>query len=80
MKRLWLIFFVIPIFAQETEKYDSFIQKMEVKAPIPHPNEAPDKWLLAHIDVETTGLLPGHHEMIDVGIVMTLFSSANELN
>jgi len=53
---------------------------MEVKAPIPHPNEAPDQWLLAHIDVETTGLLPGHHEMIDVGIVMTLFSSANELN
>ena len=72
MKRLWLIFFVIPIFAQETEKDDSFIQKMEVKAP--------DQWLLAHIDVETTGLLPGHHEMIDVGIVMTLFSSANELN
>jgi len=24
MKRLWLIFFVIPIFAQETEKDDSF--------------------------------------------------------
>ena len=51
MKRLWLIFFVIPIFAQETEKDDSFIQKMEVKAPIPHPNEAPDQWLLAHIAV-----------------------------
>jgi len=49
-----------------------FIQKMEVKAP--------DQWLLAYIDVETTGLLPGHHEMIDMGIVMTLFSSANELN
>jgi|ETNmetMinimDraft_8_1059916.scaffolds.fasta_scaffold36533_1 uncharacterized protein YprB with RNaseH-like and TPR domain len=72
MKRLWLTFFVIPIFAQETEKDDSFIQKMEVKAP--------DQWLLAYIDVETTGLLPGHHEMIDMGIVMTLFSSANELN
>ena len=80
MKRLWLILFVIPLFAQETEKEDSFIQKMEDKAPIPHPNEAPDQWLLAHIDVETTGLLPGHHEMIDVGIVMTLFSSENELN
>ena len=80
MKRLWVILFVLPLFAQETEKEDSFIQKMEDKAPIPHPNEAPDQWLLAHIDVETTGLLPGHHEMIDVGIVMTLFSSANELN
>jgi len=31
-----------------------FIQKMEVKAP--------DQWLLAYIDVETTGLLPGHHD------------------
>jgi uncharacterized protein YprB with RNaseH-like and TPR domain len=72
MKRLWVILFVIPLFAQETEKDDSFIQKMEVKAP--------DQWLLAYIDVETTGLLPGHHEMIDMGIVMTLFSSANELN
>ena len=71
MKRLWVILFVIPLFAQENEKEDSFIQKMEDKAQIPHPNEAPDQWLLAHIDVETTGLLPGHHEMIDVGIVMT---------
>ena len=35
---------------------------------------------IENIDVETTGLLPGHHEMIDVGIVMILFSSANELN
>ena len=71
MKHLWVILFVIPLFAQENEKEDSFIQKMEDKAQIPHPNEAPDQWLLAHIDVETTGLLPGHHEMIDVGIVMT---------
>ena len=35
------------------------------------PNEAPDDWLLAFVDVETTGLIPGHHEMIDIGIVMT---------
>ncbi len=35
------------------------------------PSEAPDQWLLAHIDVETTGLIPGYHEMIDIGIVMT---------
>ena len=71
MKSLWVILFLLPLVAQETEKKDSFIQNIELKAPIPHPNEAPDKWLLAHIDVETTGLLPGHHEMIDVGIVMT---------
>jgi len=71
MKRLWVILFVITLSAQGIEAENSFIQKMEDKAPIPHPNEAPDQWLLAHIDVETTGLLPGHHEMIDVGIVMT---------
>ena len=35
------------------------------------PAEAPENWLLAHIDVETTGLVPGYHEMIDIGIIMT---------
>jgi len=35
------------------------------------PDEAPGDWLLAFIDVETTGLTPGYHEMIDIGIVMT---------
>lgn len=35
------------------------------------PDEAPDDWLLAFVDVETTGLVPGYHEMIDIGIVMT---------
>ena len=35
------------------------------------PNEAPEDWLLAFVDIETTGLIPGHHEMIDIGIVMT---------
>ncbi len=35
------------------------------------PADNPDEWLLAVIDVETTGLVPGYHEMIDVGIVMT---------
>ena len=35
------------------------------------PSEDPDAWLLAFVDVETTGLLPGYHEMIDIGIVMT---------
>lgn len=27
-------------------------------------------WRIAFIDVETTGLIPGYHEMVDVGIVM----------
>lgn len=35
------------------------------------PHEAPNDWLLAFVDIETTGLIPGHHEMIDIGIVMT---------
>ena len=30
-----------------------------------------DNRLLAHIDVETTGLIPGYHEMIDIGLVIT---------
>ena len=46
-------------------------EKMETKGTILHPSEVPDQWLLAHIDVETTGLLPGYNEMIDIGIVMT---------
>lgn len=35
------------------------------------PASDPDLWLLAMIDVETTGLVPGWHEMIDLGVVMT---------
>jgi len=35
------------------------------------PSAEPDKWLLAHLDVETTGLVPGYHEMIDAGFVIT---------
>lgn len=31
----------------------------------------PEDWLLAIVDVETTGLVPGYHEMIDLGLVMT---------
>lgn len=35
------------------------------------PAVDPEGWLLAFVDVETTGLVPGWHEMIDLGIVMT---------
>lgn len=47
------------------------LTKMESSGPIPSPSESPEQWLLAHIDVETTGLLPGFHEMIDIGLVYT---------
>ncbi|MFP4519448.1 MAG: exonuclease domain-containing protein [Oceanicaulis sp.] len=35
------------------------------------PETDPDSFVLAIIDVETTGLQPGHHEMIDIGAVYT---------
>ncbi len=35
------------------------------------PHQVPEAWLMAHIDVETTGLIPGYHEMIDIGVVYT---------
>jgi DNA polymerase III epsilon subunit-like protein len=39
--------------------------------PPPDPARQPEAWLIAHVDVETTGLVPGWHEMIDIGIVLT---------
>ena len=35
------------------------------------PSEEPDAWLMAHLDIETTGLVPGYHEPIDLGWVIT---------
>jgi DNA polymerase III alpha subunit (gram-positive type) len=35
------------------------------------PAAAPGDWLLAFVDVETTGLVAGYHEMIDIGVVVT---------
>jgi DNA polymerase III epsilon subunit-like protein len=54
--------FVSPAYVQAAEQN---------RAQPPSPAVAPDQWLLAFIDVETTGLVPGWHEMIDIGIVMT---------
>lgn len=34
------------------------------------PAADPDRWLLAFLDIETTGLVPGWHEMIDLGLVV----------
>lgn len=39
-------------------------------APAPSPVDDPENWLLAFVDVETTGVVPGHHEMIDIGVVL----------
>jgi DNA polymerase III alpha subunit (gram-positive type) len=38
---------------------------------MPSPEEAPDEWVMAHIDVETTGLVAGYNEIVDVGVVYT---------
>jgi DNA polymerase III alpha subunit (gram-positive type) len=37
----------------------------------PWPDRAPERWGLAIIDVETTGLRAGYHEMIDLGAIYT---------
>lgn len=43
------------------------------RAPVERSTPAADssRWLLAVVDVETTGLVPGYHEMIDLGVVVT---------
>lgn len=38
-------------------------------AQAPWPADAPEAWGLAVIDVETTGLDPAYHEMIDIGVI-----------
>ena len=69
---LYIFLLFSPLLLATCNNMDKFeFEKMESKGPILHPSEAPNQWLLAHIDVETTGLLPGYHEMIDIGIVMT---------
>jgi DNA polymerase III alpha subunit (gram-positive type) len=48
-----------------------YVQSAEARrSEPPSPAVAPAGWLLAFIDVETTGLVPGWHEMIDIGIAM----------
>jgi DNA polymerase III alpha subunit (gram-positive type) len=42
-----------------------------VQAQSGSPAATPDEWVLAFLDVETTGLIPGYHEMVDLGLVMT---------
>lgn len=42
---------------------------LSIVTAAPPVNQA--DWLLAIVDVETTGLVAGYHEMIDLGVVMT---------
>lgn len=43
---------------------------MHANADLPAPADHPQEWLLAFVDVETTGLTPGYHEMIDIGVII----------
>ena len=42
-----------------------------VSAKAPWPQQNPEGWGLAIIDVETTGLDPNYHELIDIGAIYT---------
>ncbi len=56
----------------DTQDAPPFLPQLEGRpSPSASPAEAPDRWLLAFVDVETTGLLPGYHEMIDIGMIVT---------
>lgn len=37
----------------------------------PSPQQSPSDWMLAFLDVETTGLTPGYHEIVNLGIVLS---------
>ncbi len=41
------------------------------------PYGEPEDWLIAFTDVETTGLKPGYHEMVDAGIVLATLEGDN---
>lgn len=50
----------------------AYVATVEAAVPTTSvPANEPDQWLLAHLDVETTGLVAGYHEMIDAGFVIT---------
>ncbi len=49
-----------------------FLSQLEGRpSPESSPADKPEDWLLSFVDVETTGLLPGYHEMIDIGMIVT---------
>jgi DNA polymerase III epsilon subunit-like protein len=41
------------------------------QAPGQRPDLAPDRYVLAHVDIETTGLDPAFHEMVSIGMIYT---------
>ena len=66
-----VLFLILPASVSRAE-IPAFVQALEnTAAALRNPAQAPNEWILAHVDVETTGLVPGYHEMIDIGVVMT---------
>jgi DNA polymerase III alpha subunit (gram-positive type) len=58
--------------ARAGNEVPAYVQAVDAAVPtMSVPSDEPDQWLLAHLDVETTGLVPGYHEMIDAGFVIT---------
>lgn len=48
------------------------LRALDSAVVIPYtPADSPQAWLLAHLDIETTGLIPGYHEAVDLGLVIT---------
>ena len=56
-------------FAVATPAFVEALEKVPFISTTPSSN--PEEWLLAHIDVETTGLVARYHEIVDIGIIMT---------
>jgi len=72
IKNAILILLLGMLLPVEADEVPAFIKGLDgTTVPNKTPAEAPENWLLAHVDVETTGLVPGYHEMIDIGIIMT---------
>lgn len=49
----------------------ALVAALPVTAQAPWPDSDPEGWGLAILDVETTGLQAGYHEMIDLGVIYT---------
>ena len=74
--RIWFLGMTLawagPAGAQDPGDAPAFVAAVE-QAPVAlsNPAEVPGEWLLAFVDIETTGLVPGYHEPIDIGIAIT---------
>jgi len=52
------------------------LMSINLYAQVAVPENSPDEWILAFVDVETTGLKPGYHEIIDFGVVLSDLNGA----